>query len=125
MNWYRLAAEQGDAEAKANFDRLYNKAKDAQQDAPVNSIATLEESKKATQNYASGVAAHKKGDYAKAMEEYKKAAAHEGEVSVSAHYMIGNMYDQGNGFKQDFKEAAKWYQIAAEKGNELAQFEAA
>jgi hypothetical protein len=32
------------------------------------------------------------------------------------------MYDMGNGVLQDYKEAVKWYRLAAEQGNARAQF---
>ena len=31
------------------------------------------------------------------------------------------MYDEGQGVAQDYKEAAKWYRLAAERGDLLAQ----
>jgi TPR repeat protein len=32
------------------------------------------------------------------------------------------MYDEGKGVEQDFKEAVKWYQKAADQGDAMAQF---
>ena len=31
------------------------------------------------------------------------------------------MYDEGNGFEQDYTEAARWYQMAAQQGLPAAQ----
>ena len=56
-----------------------------------------------------------------------------GEASFSAQQKIGqnlaevqnnlgNAYYTGKGVPQDFKEAAKWYRLAAEQGNAAAQF---
>ena len=33
------------------------------------------------------------------------------------------MYSNGEGISQDYKEAAKWFQLAVEQGNMLAQGE--
>jgi len=33
------------------------------------------------------------------------------------------MYDKGQGVSQDDKEAAKWYRLAADQGNEVAQLD--
>ena len=32
------------------------------------------------------------------------------------------MYDDGTGVTQDYKEAVKWYKLAAEKGTPIAQY---
>ena len=32
------------------------------------------------------------------------------------------MYDNGRGVLQDYKEAVKWYRLAAEQGNANAQY---
>jgi uncharacterized protein len=34
---------------------------------------------------------------------------------VSAQFRLGEMYDNGEGIPQDYKEAAKWYRMAAEQ----------
>ena len=34
---------------------------------------------------------------------------------------LGLMYDEGRGILQDYKEAVKWYRLAAEQGNAMAQ----
>lgn len=41
---------------------------------------------------------------------------------VTAQYRLGEIYDNGVGVPQDYKEAAKWYRIAAEKGHAKAQY---
>ena len=40
---------------------------------------------------------------------------------ASAQLNLGMMYDRGEGVPEDFKEAAKWYRLAAEQGNDNAQ----
>ena len=43
-----------------------------------------------------------------------KAKAEAGDAD--AQYNLGWMYDEGEGVEQDFKEAVKWYQKAADQG---------
>ncbi len=38
-----------------------------------------------------------------------------------AQYNLGVMYDKGQGVRQDYAEAVKWYRMAAEQGNANAQ----
>jgi hypothetical protein len=51
--------------------------------------------------------------------ETVKGAANQGHVS--AQYIVGRMYEKGEGVKQDFDEAMKWYGLAAAQGNQSAQ----
>lgn len=55
-------------------------------------------------------------DYDKAIQEYQK------DDDPRAMYMVGYMYDHGEGVPQDGKEAAIWYRKAAEKGLAKAQY---
>ena len=48
-----------------------------------------------------------------------KAEAAGGNADAQLH--LGMKYDQGNGVRQDYAEAAKWYQLAANSGNADAQ----
>ena len=41
---------------------------------------------------------------------------------VCAQYNLGSMYYQGQGVKQSFSEAVKWYYKAADQGYAAAQF---
>jgi TPR repeat protein len=40
---------------------------------------------------------------------------------ATAQYNLGVMYDDGQGVEQDFKEAVKWYRLAADQGLANAQ----
>ena len=42
--------------------------------------------------------------------------------STDAEYILGLMYDNGYGVKQNYHEAVKWYYKAAEDGNDSAQY---
>lgn len=39
---------------------------------------------------------------------------------AAAQYNMGVLYDEGRGVTQDYREAAKWYELAAVQGNDLA-----
>jgi len=52
--------------------------------------------------------------------EKTKAEAEAGDVVAQSS--LGLMYVNGQGVKQDFKEAFKWCQKAAEQGNAIAQY---
>ena len=67
-----------------------------------------------------GVAAHKRGDYATALREFRPLAELLGEAS--AQFNIGIMYDKGQGVAQDYAEAVRWYRKAAAQGNAGAQY---
>jgi hypothetical protein len=51
--------------------------------------------------------------------ETLKGAANEGHVG--AQYLVGRMYEKGEGVKKDSNEAMKWYGLAAAQGNQSAQ----
>ena len=57
-------------------------------------------------------------DYTKAFELFRLAA--EQGVAI-AQYMVGVMYENGEGVGQNYMIAAEWYQKAAEQGNPEAQ----
>ncbi len=55
-------------------------------------------------------------DYATALKAFQD------EGSADSLYMIGYMYDRGEGVKEDKKEAATWFRKAAELGDVRAQY---
>jgi len=65
-----------------------------------------------------GKAACQTGDYAAAYKEFK-AAADQG--NADAQFLLGRMYDEGEGVPKDFAEAVKWFRKAADGGNADAQ----
>ena len=69
-----------------------------------------------------------KADYSKAMEQYLHLAERTGRYWQryangigTALYEIGNMYLQGLGVPVDLKKAAKYFRLAAKKGNRDAE----
>ncbi len=57
-----------------------------------------------------GVAAHKRGDYATALREFRVLAE---QGDASAQNSLGHMYIAGEGVPQDYVQAHMWYILAA------------
>ena len=51
-----------------------------------------------------------------------RKAAEKGEPN--AQFLMGNMYQKGQGIQQNYVEAAFWYRRGAAQGNSKAQYEA-
>ena len=69
-------------------------------------------------DFQKGLTAYKSGDYATALREWKALAAL---GDANAQYLLGLMYDNGDGVPENDKEAVKWYKLAAEQGDADAQ----
>ncbi|MBI5660020.1 MAG: sel1 repeat family protein [Nitrosomonadales bacterium] len=91
--WYKLAAEQGDANAKFRVELMLGGMYDEGRGVP--------------QNYTEAA-------------KWYKLAAELGDAD--AQFKLGEMYDEGRGVPLDYTEAAKWYKLAAEQGDADAQF---
>ena len=65
-----------------------------------------------------GVAAYKRGDYAIALQSYRKAAD---QGDARAQNNLGAMYENGQGVPQSYTEAIRWYRLAADQGDATAQ----
>ena len=63
------------------------------------------------QDLNKGVDAYNAGDYATALQEWRPLAE---QGHVTAQFSLGVMYLNGKGVPQDYSEAVKWYQLAAE-----------
>ncbi|EFA27847.1 conserved hypothetical protein [Haemophilus influenzae HK1212] len=61
-----------------------------------------------------GIDAYRKNDFAQAAEQFKDAGIVRGDPT--AQILLGQMYYNGEFFKQDYVEAAKWYRKAADQG---------
>lgn len=68
-------------------------------------------------SYFEGMEAYRQNDFQTAMREFKAL-----EEDPKALYLIGIMYEKGQGVTADFTEAAKWYKASADKGNSSAQY---
>ncbi len=65
------------------------------------------------------VAAYNKGDYATAAREFRPFAEQD---QLQAQFILGWIYQNGEGVPRDFAESAKWYAKVAAKGNADAQY---
>jgi uncharacterized protein len=61
-----------------------------------------------------GIAAFNRGHYETALRLLKPLAA---QGNAAAQDFVGVMYANGQGVPHDYEEAAKWFRIAAEKGD--------
>ena len=59
-------------------------------------------------DYEKGFAAYAAGDYATALQEFKKDAE---QGDADAQFNLGVMYHNGRGVMQDYKEAVEWYRL--------------
>ena len=53
--------------------------------------------------------------------EFDKVSAKAEQGDAGAQFSLGNMYANGTGVAQDYKEAMKWWRKAAEQGIAIAQ----
>jgi TPR repeat protein len=70
------------------------------------------------EDFAAGVEAYQKGDYATALKEWRAIADQGGSAAM---FNIGLMYYDGHGVPQDFGQAAVWFERSAEKDYAKAQ----
>ena len=111
--WFRLAADQGDAEGQWNLAVLCH---------PDSEEEIYWCKKAAEQGYIAAV------EYLKEVEEMWKMkqrekdellkAASQGDVHAMAE--LGERYEEGDGVQQDIAQAIRWYRLAAEHGDKDA-----
>ncbi len=70
----------------------------------------------ATMQTAPTVAAYRQSDFKTAMREFKAFD------DATVYYMLGVMFEKGNGTKSDYAVAAEWYRKSSEKGSSAAQY---
>ena len=124
IRWYKLAVEQGNAEAQNNLGVMYENgqcvAQDYKEAVRWFKLAAEQGNAQAQDNLGSryvdgqGVAQ----DYTEAVKWFKLAAE---QGNAQAQDDLGFMYYKGQGVAQDYKEAIRWYKLAAEQGNAEAQ----
>ena len=66
-----------------------------------------------------GLDAYNNEDYDKALNILSPLAE---EGNLEAQNTLGLINDEGSGVNQDYKEAVKWYRLAAEQGDAYGQF---
>lgn len=65
-----------------------------------------------------GFAAFENGDYTTAYPYLMKSAK---DGNTDSMYLLGRMFQYGEGIEKNYSEALNWYQKAADKNHELAQ----
>lgn len=66
-----------------------------------------------------GLKAARSGDFKTALSEWLPLAQ---AGDPSAAYNVAQLYRRGQGVKQDFGEAARWYRVAAQRSHPVAQY---
>ncbi len=125
LEWCRLAANQGDAEAQSNLGWMYQNGYGVIQ----NNAEAVKWYRKAAekedqyaQNRLGEMYSTGKGvaqDYTEAVKWYRKAAE---QGHALGQNNLGWMYENGNGVAQNDIEAVKWYRKAAEQGDAWGQY---
>lgn len=124
LMWYRLAADQGFADAQTSLGALYNLGKGVPQD-----YAEALRWRRLAADQGCDIAQLSIGycyclgqgvpqDDIVAAEWYRLAAD---QGLAEAQYILGDLHKWGQGVPQDNKAAAKWYRLAADQGYEDAQ----
>lgn len=122
--WFKIAAEQGDANAQLIMGVMYDQGEGVPQDdkEAVKWYKLAAEQGGAEAQYNLGMM-YDQGEGApqddnEAFKWYKLSAE---QGHASAQYNLGVMHYEGEGVPQDDKEAVKWYKLAAEQGHASAQ----
>jgi TPR repeat protein len=124
-HYYKLSADQGDADAQNNLALMYYYERGVKQDykeaskyyklaadqgnaQAQNSLALMYDNGQGVdQNYEEAV-------------KYYQLSADQG--NALAQNNLASMYENGQGIKQDYEEAERYYKLAADQGNALAQY---
>ena len=70
-------------------------------------------------NFQAGMDARNRGDFAKALREWRPLAE---QGDARAQYYLGLLYENGDGVPQDYEKAREWYEKSAAQGEANAQF---
>lgn len=132
--WLQKAADLGDASAQFNLALLYSKGdlveRNFDKAIPLAKAAAAQGHEKAQQLLDNleeserdewmrqGVECYKKGDFQNAAFLFRQSA---GAGSAGAAFNLGLCYENGEGVRQDYTKALRWYTKAAERGHIRAQ----
>lgn len=81
--------------------------------------ASLTISKISYADFADGRVAYQNGDFETAFKEWTPLAVY---GDAEAQFLVGSMYDKGQGVLQDHKTAVGWYTLAADQGHVHSQY---
>ena len=70
-------------------------------------------------DYQAGMDARNRGDFAKALREWRPFAE---QGDARAQYYLGLLYENGDGVPRDYEKAREWYEKSAAQGEANAQF---
>ena len=121
---YRLAAEQGNADAQFNLGTMYDNGQGVPQDyaEAVRLYRLAADQGNAIGQFNLGVMyEHGQGvpqDYAEALRWYRLSAD---QGYASAQFNLGVTHANGQGVLQDYTEAVRWFRLAADQGIASAQ----
>lgn len=120
LEWLHKAAEQGLPEAQNNLGVLYNNIDDIK-DLSKSEYWYLKAASQGFYGAQHNLAVFYEFDkinYEKAAEYYQMAAI---QGHPESQYNLGVLFLNGSGVPEDKKEAKKWFEMAAEQGNEEAK----
>ena len=136
VKWYRLAANQGYANAQCNLGNMYSWGCGVTQDyaealkwyrlaadkGHVDAKTKIRELERKLTPKDTGQQKSDKSDPKQQVSECSDPTP-QGEITdTETLFEIGNKYFNGEGVAQDYVEAVKWYRLAAEQGYAPAQF---
>jgi uncharacterized protein len=124
--WFRKAAEQGNAEAQAELgnELVGNRTVEGEDEGVYWYLKAIEQGNAAAQfslaqiYHRGGRSIHNLKDINKALQYYNQAAA---QGDVSAYMMLGGIYEEGKEVPEDNAVAVQWYRKAAEAGDSYGQ----
>ncbi len=125
VKWYRLSAEQGDAQGQHNLGYMYEFGLGVPQDfaeAEKWYRKAAEQGDSIGQLFLGYMYRDAKGvpqDYSEAVKWFRKSAE---QGDADAQNDLGVMCLDGLGVPQDYAEALKWFRKAAEQGNAKGQY---
>jgi len=125
IKWYKLAAEQGYAQAQELLGEMYRNGHGVTQDYETAFKwykLAAEQGNSIAQNNLGAMFALGHGvtqDFRAALKWYKLAAE---QRFVKAQLSLGTMYFEGKGVTQDYKTAVNWFLLAAEQGDIESQY---
>jgi len=70
-------------------------------------------------DFQAGMDAKNRGDFAKALREWRPLAD---EGDARAQFYLGMLYENGDGVPEDYGKAREWYEKSAAQGDANAQF---
>ena len=122
LEWYRKAAENGNADAQIELGKRYFEGRgvSANEDEAVKWYTKAAENGNTDAQLVLGDRYFVEQKYSTAAEWYRKAADKDN-GNVRAQYQLGLMYSQGQGVERNYAEAADWYRKAADQRDAESQ----